>query len=192
MRIKDESKESIIFETALLMISKTGLSGLKMSQLAKEANIATGTVYIYFKDKDELIRKLYLYLLKKTTLDYSKGLDENVPLKLKIKILTFNYLAESILHPEYGAFFEQYFRSPFFVENEMIKNEENTVLGPIYELVIEGQKQAIIKNINPELLVSLVCGMLNEVAKESIYTQSGIEKIDWESIFTVIWDGIKS
>ncbi len=192
MRIKDESKESIIFETALLMISKTGLSGLKMSQLAKEANIATGTVYIYFKDKDELIRKLYLYLLKKTTLDYSKGLDENVPLKLKIKTLTFNYLAESILHPEYGAFFEQYFRSPFFVENEMIKNEENTVLGPIYELVIEGQKQAIIKNINPELLVSLVCGMLNEVAKESIYTQSGIEKIDWESIFTVIWDGIKS
>ncbi len=192
MRIKDESKESIIFETALLMISKTGLSGLKMSQLAKEANIATGTVYIYFKDKDELIRKLYLYLLRKTTLDYSKGLDENVPLKLKIKTLTFNYLAESILHPEYGAFFEQYFRSPFFVENEMIKNEENTVLGPIYELVIEGQKQAIIKNINPELLVSLVCGMLNEVAKESIYTQSGIEKIDWESIFTVIWDGIKS
>lgn len=192
MRIKDESKESIIFETALLMISKTGLSGLKMSQLAKEANIATGTVYIYFKDKDELIRKLYLYLLKKTTLDYSKGLEENVPLKLKIKTLTFNYLAESILHPEYGAFFEQYFRSPFFVENEMIKNEENTVLGPIYELVIEGQKQAIIKNINPELLVSLVCGMLNEVAKESIYTQSGIEKIDWESIFTVIWDGIKS
>ncbi len=192
MRIKDESKESVIFETALLMISRTGLSGLKMSQLAKEANIATGTVYIYFKDKDELIRKLYLYLLKKTTLDYSKGLEENVPLKLKIKTLTFNYLAESILHPEYGAFFEQYFRSPFFVENEMIKNEENNVLGPIYELVIEGQKQAIIKNINPELLVSLVCGMLNEVAKESIYTQSGIDKIDWESIFTVIWDGIKS
>ncbi len=192
MRAKDENKEVLILESALKMIARIGLAGLKMSDLAKEAHLATGTVYIYFKDKEELIRKLYLYLLKKSSNEVAKGASTNEPLKRRVNKICYNLLTDNILHPEYGAFFEQYFRSPFFHENESVLAEENVVMQPFYELILEGQQQGIVKETDPELLVTLICGMLETVAKVSFYSQKGVSTEEWETIFGVIWDGIKS
>jgi AcrR family transcriptional regulator len=192
MRAKDENKEVLILESALKMIARIGLAGLKMSDLAREAHLATGTVYIYFRDKEELIRKLYLYLLRKSSNEVAKGASINEPLKKRVNKICYNFLTENILHPEYGAFFEQYFRSPFFHETESVLAEENIVMQPIYDVVIEGQQQGIIKETNPELLVTLICGMLETVAKVAFYSQKSISAEEWDIIFGVIWDGIKS
>lgn len=191
MRAKDENKEVIILESALKMIARIGLAGLKMSDLAKEAHLATGTLYIYFRDKEELIRKLYLYLLRKSSNDVAKGIPANEPLKKRVNKICYNFLMENILHPEYSAFFEQYFRSPFFHETESVLAEENIVMQPFYELIIEGQQQGIIKEADPELLVTLICGMLETVAKVANYSQKSVSVQEWETIFGVIWDGIK-
>ena len=87
MRSKDETKVQLILGTALKMIERVGLAGLKMSDLAKEAGVATGTVYIYFEDKNQLIRELYLYLMHYNTADLNQPISENEPLKIKIKKL---------------------------------------------------------------------------------------------------------
>lgn len=192
MRTKDEAKEKQILDTALGVIAKTGLSGLKMTELAKEAGVATGTVYIYFQDKDELIRSLYIYLMKQSMQGLTDGIQANEPLKVRIKKISRNYFDSNLLHPERGAFFEQYFRSPYYHETDTIKHEEESVMLPIYDIVVEGQQQGIIKEANPELLVTLICGMLNELAQTTLYTQQALSEADWELTFRVIWDGIKS
>lgn len=192
MRTKDEAKVQLILTTALKMVARVGLAGLKMSDLAKEAGVATGTVYIYFEDKNQLIRELYLYLMHVSTSDVTQHINESDPLKIKIKKIARNYLDDNINNPEYGAFLEQYFRSPYFHENDSTKAEEEIALQPIYQLVVEGQRQSLIKEADPELLVTLVCGMLNEMAKVSIYTQKPITTTEWELTFSVLWDGIRS
>ncbi|MFN8347959.1 MAG: TetR/AcrR family transcriptional regulator [Spirosomataceae bacterium] len=192
MRSKDETKVQLILNTALKMIARVGLSGLKMSDLAKEAGVATGTVYIYFEEKNQLVRELYLYLMRNSTNDLTAQISENEPLKIKIKKLARNYLENNTNNPEYGAFLEQYFRSPYFHEDDATRAEEEIALQPIYRLVVEGQQQSLIKEADPELLVTLVCGMLNEVAKVSIYTQKPLTAAEWELTFSVLWDGIKS
>jgi len=191
MRAKDENKEVLILESALKMIARIGLTGLKMSDLAKEAHLATGTLYIYFKDKEELIRKLYLYLLRKSSNNITKDIPANEPLKKRVNRICYNFLTYNISYPEYGAFFEQYFRSPFFHETESVLAEENVVMQPIYGVIIEGQQQGIIKETDPELLVTLICGMLETVAKVAFYSQKSVSIQEWDTIFGVIWDGIK-
>ncbi|WP_337042929.1 TetR/AcrR family transcriptional regulator [Emticicia sp. 17c] len=192
MRAKDENKEILILESALRMIARVGLAGLKMSELAKEAKLATGTVYIYFSDKEALIRKLYLYLLRKSSADVTKDIPASEPLKKRVNSICRNFLMNNILHPEYGAFFEQYFRSPFFHETESILAEENKVMQPIYDVIAEGQQQGIVKDADPELLVTLVCGMLETVAKVAFYSQKSVSEQEWDTIFGVIWDGLRS
>ncbi|RFS16075.1 TetR/AcrR family transcriptional regulator [Emticicia sp. C21] len=192
MRAKDENKEILILESALKMIARIGLAGLKMSDLAKEAHLATGTLYIYFRDKEELIRKLYLYLLRKSSANVIQGILTNEPLKKRVNKICYNFLIYNLEGPEYGAFFEQYYRSPFFHETESVLAEETAVMQPFYELIIEGQRQGIIKETEPELLVTLICGMLETMAKVSFYSQKSISDKEWETIFSIIWDGIKS
>jgi AcrR family transcriptional regulator len=192
MRNKDEQKEQLILDTALQMINRVGLAGLKMSDLAKEARLATGTLYIYFKDKETLLKQLYLYLVRKTTPSIEGDLDsKKKSTKLKIKTLCYDYLQNNLLYPEYNVFFEQYFRSPFHSETEDVLAVENQLLAHIYQLISEGQAKKKIKNIDAELLMTMVCGMLNEVAKLKIYTNKKVEEQEWETIFEIIWDAIK-
>ena len=53
---KADLTEQIFLATDRLM-AKEGLNQLSMHKLAKEANIAAGTIYLYFKNKDELLEQ---------------------------------------------------------------------------------------------------------------------------------------
>lgn len=44
-----------IFDATDRLMAKEGLHYLSMHKLAKEAGIAAGTIYLYFKSKDELL-----------------------------------------------------------------------------------------------------------------------------------------
>ncbi len=59
MRIKDLNKIDFIFKASLNLIFKDGIAGLTMAKIAQKAGIATGTLYIYFKNKEELVNELY-------------------------------------------------------------------------------------------------------------------------------------
>ena len=192
MRTKDETKVHLILNTALKMIARVGLAGLKMSDLAKEAGVATGTVYIYFEDKNHLIRELYMYLHHAHARDLVRDIGESEPLKIKIKKMSRNYLLDQVSHPEYGAFLEQYFRSPYAETNDAMRVERELLTQPLHSLVVEGQYQSLIKEADPVLLVTLICGMLNEVAKKLIYAQKEMTPSEWELTFSVLWDGIRS
>jgi TetR/AcrR family transcriptional regulator, multidrug resistance operon repressor len=191
MRTKDEAKETQILEAALRLIAEVGLAGLKMADLAKAAGVATGTVYIYFTDKPALISRLYVYLVRVAWQDLTAGIAPTDPIRAQVEKLARNYLNENLEHPEYGAFFEQYYRSPFYAEAETSLAEENSALQPIYDIIERGQAGQVIKAANPDLLVTLFCGMLNEAAKQPLYTGQPFSETDWQTTFAVLWDGIK-
>ena len=52
-------KKQDIFDAALSLIVSQGLHATPMAQIAKEANVAAGTIYHYFKSKEEMIHELY-------------------------------------------------------------------------------------------------------------------------------------
>lgn len=58
MRIRDENKIDAIHEKAVEIIVQSGFDGLSMHKLAKAANVSPATLYIYFKDRDDLIQQV--------------------------------------------------------------------------------------------------------------------------------------
>jgi TetR/AcrR family transcriptional regulator, multidrug resistance operon repressor len=60
MRPKSLEKEAAIKTIALRIIAEEGLENLTMQKLAKEAQISPRTIYIKYKDKDDLLIKLFI------------------------------------------------------------------------------------------------------------------------------------
>ena len=50
------------------MIVSHGFDGLSMHKLAKAASVSVATIYIYFKDREDLIQQLYTEEFEKMTL----------------------------------------------------------------------------------------------------------------------------
>lgn len=59
MRTKEGNKEKDILEAAIKIFAKEGFHQAKISKIAKSANIATGSVYLYFKNKDAILSKIF-------------------------------------------------------------------------------------------------------------------------------------
>ncbi|TPG42013.1 TetR/AcrR family transcriptional regulator [Flavobacterium pectinovorum] len=58
MRVRDVDKEKLVIEMAIDQIVRDGFQGFSMNKLAKACSISVGTLYIYYKDKDDLIQKI--------------------------------------------------------------------------------------------------------------------------------------
>lgn len=58
MRTRDTNKEEIVKRKAIEMLVNQGVEGFGMNRLAKECGVSVATLYIYYSDKDDLIRKI--------------------------------------------------------------------------------------------------------------------------------------
>ncbi|MGB9597682.1 MAG: TetR/AcrR family transcriptional regulator [Candidatus Poribacteria bacterium] len=62
-RKKDNEKRKRILESAIKVFAKTGYSDARIQDVAKEAGVSHGTVYIYFENKDALFMSIFQEIL---------------------------------------------------------------------------------------------------------------------------------
>jgi AcrR family transcriptional regulator len=104
---RDESKIQQIFAATLELVVKIGLAGITMRQIAEAANMATGTMYIYFKDKDELVNQLYASCRASSVNTYFRGYDHELGYKKGFKIIWNNILQHQLESFDVYVFMEQ-------------------------------------------------------------------------------------
>ncbi|MCJ7579035.1 MAG: TetR/AcrR family transcriptional regulator [Candidatus Aminicenantes bacterium] len=63
--VNKEEKKGQILEAAIKVFSKKGLNNTKISDIAEEAAIGKGTLYEYFKSKDEIFAASFYYFMGK-------------------------------------------------------------------------------------------------------------------------------
>lgn len=59
MRVKEGNKEIDIIEAAVEVFAKYGYHNSKISKIAETANVATGSVYVYYKNKEDILLKIF-------------------------------------------------------------------------------------------------------------------------------------
>lgn len=58
MRLRDENKRKLIVQTAVKLFSELPFHKVRLDDVAEAAGVGKGTVYIYFKNKEELYYSL--------------------------------------------------------------------------------------------------------------------------------------
>lgn len=191
MRVKDYNKIEVIFKAALELIMVEGIAGLTMSKLAKKAGIATGTLYIYFKNKEELFNQLYAKLRDKSQERFMKGYLPQETFRVGLKKVWLNYLKHRLEHYEESVFLEQYYRSPYITLDQREKAE--SMKHPVLQLIQRGKEENLLKtDVDEELLFLSLLGVIRELADEHMMRIYKLNEERIEEAFTLSWDMIKN
>jgi AcrR family transcriptional regulator len=189
LKLKDEHKVGQIFSATLNLVVQIGVAGITMRQIASKAGMATGTLYIYFKDKDELINQLYEDCRTSSINAYFNGYDPAKPFKTGFRKIWENILAHKIANFDVAVFMEQCYHSPFI--SESTKEMSHQLLKPLYRLMEKGKEDLILKDFDTKLLLTFMIGSITEVIKYVKYNNKKISGDVVEDAFSICWDGLK-
>lgn len=162
------------------LIESHGFHGTSMAMVAKEAGVAAGTIYLYFKSKDEVIAALYARERQRL----ETALPAHQASFKKTFMATYQSLADYLVnHPAAFGFMAQYLISPFMSADQ---KRPHQALCP---LLLQGQKAGILRQQAVELMAALVYGHLAALAQLqlqgeplSVTTVQEAAQACWESI----------
>jgi len=93
--VDKEQKKKDIALGAKALILQNGINNITISQIAKAANIGKGTVYEYFKNKDEIVFALVAILMQEHNIRKEQQLSLHVSTREKVKsFFSFFYMGE--------------------------------------------------------------------------------------------------
>lgn len=183
-----KEKEQKILDAALILFVERGFHGTSTAEIAKTAGVATGTLFHYFKTKEELINRLYIYTKENMLNEISGHYNDKKTFKENIKELWLKFVYFGINEHHKFQFILTFHCSPYITSltQEQAETYAENALG-IYRNGIEKQK---IKEIPFEMVMEYFWG--NIVATVSYfgkYPEKKNEK-NLNTAFELLWDGL--
>ena len=142
-KVKD--KREALLSAALRLFTQNGFHNTPTSKISREAGVATGTLFNYFKNKEDLINQLYLDQKLRINQWLMNGIEEHKTIRNKIKHIWFSASEYILDHPVNYKFMQQFSNSTYL--DQMTQNEVDKMHEFLFKLFEEGIKQKIIKNI---------------------------------------------
>lgn len=136
MRIRDESKEKAIHDEALKLIVTQGFDGLSMHKLAKAAGVSPATIYIYYKDRADLIKQMAAKEIDNLLEASLKNFDPQMSFSEGLKIQWKNRSRYFMEHPLQMKFMEQIRYSPYHKEPSLEKSSFVKIMGEFIKKAI--------------------------------------------------------
>lgn len=182
-------KREAVLTSTLSLVGKQGFHGTPMSQIAKNAGVAAGTIYHYFPSKGALISELYVCVKDHLAKAILAGDDPAKSYKERFFGVMLSQYRFYVENPDSMNFLEQYINSPYAQEYKGIDSKlfvENVISFFNY-----GIENAYFKNIDPRLLAPAIRGTLVAAANFQLSQHMVFSEEDINEVITVIWDGIK-
>jgi len=83
--VVQEFRIQSIQEATLRVIARKGMSAATMQEIAEEAGVAKGTLYLYFRDRDELVEKTFENAIQQLHAKVDAALAEELPFDRKLR-----------------------------------------------------------------------------------------------------------
>jgi AcrR family transcriptional regulator len=189
MKMKDPDKVSLIYSATLSLVRQNGLTGLTMAAIGKEAQMGMGTIYVYFKSKEELINSLFKRLKSLNTSRIYAPIAPHAPFMLNMRQLYESYLQNRIDFYEEHFFVEQCSNSHFLDEES--RRLDAAAFEGVFALLERGKQEMIVKDLDNALLTAQMMGAANEIASMIMKNNQKLTPGILEQAFILGWDSIK-
>ena len=187
MRTRDQKKYDAIVKSSIELTNKLGFSGISISKIAKKANVSPATIYIYFKNKEDLLTVIYYDIRKKAGNSVLTNIDTDMSIEERFNAIWFHSFSFYLNHPEYIQYREQFEQTKMM---EDIKTDEFELTNYVVELFTKGIKDKLIQDLPIPILISFgffpIITLLNfhfsNIIRMSEEEIINARKVAWKSI----------
>jgi len=189
MRTKDDQKKEALFEATVKLVNEIGFAASSVSKIAKEANVSPSTLYVFFKNKEDLLVSTYVELKMDLSRAMLDRFDASLPIRDILKNTWFSMFDYITHHSKYYQFMEQFANSPYseLVDKEALEKH----FIPLIEVMHRGIEQKIIKAVDINLLAAFLFHPLTRLANPRLCHGWEMTAEDLEVAFGMTWDAIR-
>ncbi|MFQ5708301.1 MAG: TetR/AcrR family transcriptional regulator [bacterium] len=174
-----EDKRTKIRKAAVRVFAQKGFYNAKVNEIAKKAGVADGTIYLYFKSKDEILISIFEEEMGKFIGKVQEKIHSETDAVEKLRAFIRTHLQFVKKNPKLAQVLQLELRQ----SNKFIKEYKGTklkeYLNIIGELVEEGQAQGLLRrDIHPGLAKRALFGALDEIATHWVLLRNGRYDLD--------------
>lgn len=179
--MKAENKHSKIISAATKVFAKKGFFTARISDIAKEAKVADGTIYLYFNNKYDILLSVFEEEVGKIVEKTEKLLSDEEDPKKMLEIFTIQHLLAMKKNKNLAEVIQIELRQTNKVIKDYRNNKFNEYIGIIADIIKKGQETGIYRpDINPDIAKRVYFGALDEVSRvwnASLETHYTVEEI---------------
>lgn len=184
-----QDKKEAIIKVAFRLFTERGFHGTPTSMISKEAGVATGTLFLYFPTKEDLINAAYSVAKSHMAAALKAGLDAEPDFEDKARRIWRNTIRWGLQNPEEFLFLEQFASSPFITK--LTEKEVMSNFRFLAEVLDEGIREGAIKDIR-EMFVAEMIFNSNKAVLKKILRDGQNDETDalMDESFDLLWRGI--
>ena len=179
-----EDKKSKILESALKLFVEKGIDNTSTSLISKEAGVATGTLYLYFKTKVDLISELGTSIQEESLTSFLDLIGSSVGYE-SLEKFWLERVEWGVNNPDKYKFMIQFKSSPYNNKNTESKLPDHE--KKLLNLIDDGIKNKILKDLPPKYISRFFSAHFTFTVEYILQTGTQERKIFFETFF----DGIK-
>ena len=189
---KKIAKRQTIIQAAIEVFGKKSFRDSNISEIAQRARVAEGTIYQYFKNKEDLFFSIPVEKTREFCGELELHLQGLTGPFNKIRKFIWYYLYFFKTNPEYGRILMLEMR----VSRSFIKTKTYSFVrkstSEILEIIREGQEEGVIRrDANPYVIRQLTLGILEHVVTRWLLKGEKYDLMDsYEDISKLVMDGI--
>jgi TetR/AcrR family fatty acid metabolism transcriptional regulator len=165
-------KRSRILEAAIAVIARSGFQGTTIAQIAGAADVADGTIYLYFENKDDILVTIFEEAMdvfisqgRETIANYSDARD-------KLRAIAECHLANLGSNEDLACVFQVELRHSIHIMRAFSQTKLREYFSVIQGVIEEGQKSGVFRrDLNAWTAVKIFFGALDEMSTNWILRQ---------------------
>ncbi|HEY6122008.1 MAG TPA: TetR/AcrR family transcriptional regulator [Pyrinomonadaceae bacterium] len=165
-------KREAILRAAIQVFARNGYFNSKVADIAREAGIADGTVYLYFKSKEEILHSIFDQSMEKAIADGKKQLVGIADAKEKLRRIALLHLERLGSDRDLAVVFQVELRGSTKFMEEFSAAGFAEYLGLIRTTFEEGQRAGVFRtDLNSKIMAKILFGALDEMATNWILSK---------------------
>ena len=189
---RDETKYAAILQAAVQVMAESGYHHAQISRIARMAGVADGTVYLYFKNKEDILISLLRHAIGRIvelSQDRLATLDAATD---KLKAIVELYFLELGRQPQLAMVTQVHLRQV----DAGIRRQIGDIMKPFYnlldEIVAEGIAQGVFRpGINRRIARRMIFGTMDETVTAWVLTGSKYDLAEQASdVVDVLFHGL--